>query len=60
MIKKISIFSLVLLVVSCKASINAEVSKSAKSSAASSRLNASDSNTKDVFRELDETTIKSE
>lgn len=45
----ISLFSLA----SCQSFLQAEAEKSARANSASSRINASDSNNSDLFKELD-------
>jgi hypothetical protein len=51
--KLITIFTLIFLT-SCQNWANKELEKTAKASSASDRINSTDSNSKDVFKELDE------
>jgi len=52
--KKLIIISILFSVVSCASWVGEEREKSGKAAAASSRINASDENSKDVFKEVDE------
>lgn len=54
MIKKIlTCFSLLLIIASCSSSKQSEETKSGNASQRSGRINSSESNTKDIFKELD-------
>jgi len=53
MIKILTIISLIFLT-SCQSFAQKEFEKSAKASSASSRINASDSNSQNILKELDE------
>jgi peptidoglycan hydrolase CwlO-like protein len=54
MIKKILTYSLLFFIItSCSASKESEETKSGNASQRSGRINSSESNTKDIFKELD-------
>jgi len=52
--KKLLAISLLVLFASCNSFIKEEAKKTAKSNSASSRINSSDKNSKEIFKELDE------